>query len=120
MKLKEAMELGKVLGLETPEEAVNNILIHSLNLFKYEDIPKELHELIADAKKQGIKFCLVCGAAMIDRECYMKDLTHKEEKEKKNNKIETVNPEIVFKTFHGKKWHICKESDAFDQLLGVG
>ncbi|RLG42593.1 MAG: hypothetical protein DRO05_00520 [Thermoproteota archaeon] len=77
MKLKEAIELGKALGLETPEEAINNVLMHSLNLFKYEDIPKELRELIADAKKQGIKFCPVCGAAMIDGKCYMKDLTHK-------------------------------------------
>ncbi|RLG42533.1 MAG: hypothetical protein DRO05_00895 [Thermoproteota archaeon] len=78
MKLKEAIELGKALGLKTPEEAVNNVLIHSLNLFKYEDIPKELHELVMDAKEHGIEFCPTCGAAMIDGECYMKDLTHKE------------------------------------------
>jgi len=80
MKLKEAIELGKALGLKTPEEAINNVLIHSLNLFKYEDIPEELHELVTDAKEHGIEFCPICGAAMINGKCYMKDLTYKKER----------------------------------------
>jgi len=37
-----------------------------------------------------------------------------------NGKIVVVDPEIVFKTFHGKKWHICKESDAFGPTSWCG
>jgi len=83
MKLEEAIRIGKELGLKSPEECVNNILIHCLNLFYYPDIPKEINELIQDAKEHGIEFCPICGAAMINGECYMRDLTHKKEGEEK-------------------------------------
>lgn len=76
MRLKEAIRIGKELGLELPEECVNNVLFHATSLFVYTEIKRELRELVEDAKKHGIKFCPVCGAAMVNGECYMKDLTH--------------------------------------------
>ena len=77
MKLSKAIEIGHECGLERPEECVNNVLLHATMLFTYDEMENELAELIEDAKNSGIQFCPVCGAAMINGECYMKDLTHK-------------------------------------------
>jgi len=52
MKLKEAMELGIACGLETIEECILNIEIHSPSLFLYEEINQELNELYEDLKEQ--------------------------------------------------------------------
>jgi len=68
MKLEEAIRIGKELGLKTPEECVNNILVHLSNFFRYADIPKEVDELIKDAIEHGIKFCSVRGAVYAIRE----------------------------------------------------
>jgi len=70
MKLEAAREFGKELGLKSDAEYVNNITLHTLSLFGYDDFDKELRELIEDAKKAGIKFHK-CGMAMIDDKCYM-------------------------------------------------
>ena len=71
MKLEAAREFGKECGMQEDAEFVNNIMLHSINLFGYGDIDKELKELIDDAKQHGIKFCEMCGAAMINDKCYM-------------------------------------------------
>jgi hypothetical protein len=49
MKLEEALRTGAVCGLETVEEALANIYIHSPSLFKYEEIKQELEELYQEA-----------------------------------------------------------------------
>ena len=76
MRLAEALEIADICGLETKGEAVNNIMLHVLNLFVYEDIDKELAELVSDAKVAGVKFSNVCGYAILDEAdsnelCYM-------------------------------------------------
>ena len=76
MKLSEALEIADICGLETKAEAVNNIIIHSVNLFMYEEINKEIGELVDDAKATGVKFSNVCGHAILDEAdsnelCYM-------------------------------------------------
>ena len=76
MKLSKAIEIGHECGLEHPAECVNNVLMHATMLFTYDEMENELAELIEDAKNSGIQFCPVCGAAMINGECYMSDLTH--------------------------------------------
>lgn len=48
MKLKQALEIGLDCGLETIGEAILNINNHSGNLFSYENINKEIDELISD------------------------------------------------------------------------
>lgn len=48
MKLKECMEIGKACGLYSIEECYDNIILHSLSLFKYDDISKEIKELQKD------------------------------------------------------------------------
>ena len=48
MKLKECMEIGKACGLYSIEECYDNIILHSLSLFEYEDIVKEIAELQKD------------------------------------------------------------------------
>lgn len=48
MKLKECLELGKVCGLTTWEECYDNVYLHSSNIFKYDEINKEILELQKD------------------------------------------------------------------------
>lgn len=48
MKLKECMELGKECGLYSIEECYDNIILHRLSLFEYNDISKEIEELQKD------------------------------------------------------------------------
>lgn len=45
MKLEEAIDIGAVCGLMTVEESVRNIDHHAMQLFKYDDIAKQLTEL---------------------------------------------------------------------------
>ena len=71
MRLEKAMEIGHECGLETPEECVNNVLFHADMLFSYNDMKKELVELIEDAKQHGIMLCEKCGYAMFKDRCYM-------------------------------------------------
>lgn len=42
MKLKECIEIGKECGLFSIGECYNNIVLHSLSLFKYDDISREI------------------------------------------------------------------------------
>ena len=48
MKLKEALEIGIDCGLETVDESLRNIQIHSSGLFAYAEIDKELNELVSE------------------------------------------------------------------------
>lgn len=48
MKLKEALEIGIDCGLETVDESLRNIEIHSPGLFAYAEIDKELNELVSE------------------------------------------------------------------------
>ena len=70
MKFRKAIKMGKACGLKTPEESVNNVLIHVTNFFAYRNIDKEVRELVEEAKRKGMKFH-DCGMALIDGECYM-------------------------------------------------
>lgn len=45
MNLEEAVRIGRGCGLVSIEDCVYNIEIHSMNLFVYKNIPKELKEL---------------------------------------------------------------------------
>lgn len=71
MKLKDAIEMGLACGLQTKAEAINNVMLHSMSLFRYDDIAKEEAELIAEAKADGVKFCKTCQSAMIGDVCYI-------------------------------------------------
>ena len=48
MKLIECLDIGKECGLTTLKECYDNIFFHAQNIFKYEDIDKELLELQKD------------------------------------------------------------------------
>lgn len=62
MKLKDAIELGRDCGLETPEESVNNVLVHSTMMFPYGETAKEEAELLKESADAGVLFCR-CGLA---------------------------------------------------------
>lgn len=59
MYLARAREIGKACGLETDAECINNIVIHSINLFKYDDIDRELKELEVDCNANDIDYIQV-------------------------------------------------------------
>lgn len=46
MKLKTCMEIGKSCGLIKIEECYDNIYLHSSMMFKYQDINKEIEEIM--------------------------------------------------------------------------
>lgn len=48
MRLKECMEIGKACGLYSIEECYDNIILHRLSLFEYDDISKEIEGLQKD------------------------------------------------------------------------
>lgn len=74
MKLKTAREYGRACGLETDAEAVNNILMHAISIFAYEDLDSELDELLDDAKANSVIICPNCSMAQIDAHtCYMEE-----------------------------------------------
>ena len=52
MILDECIEIGKECGLTDLRECFNNIDIHSTMLFKYEEINKELNDLIDDIEQK--------------------------------------------------------------------
>lgn len=54
MKLVEALELAEECGLTTIREAVYNVVAHSVSLFEYENIDKEIAELIQEIEKHGL------------------------------------------------------------------
>jgi hypothetical protein len=82
MKLTKALVIGRACDLETTAECVNNILLHTANLFVYGDIEDEVRELKIDAADVGILFCGKCGMAMEENqtECHFcKILIHADE-----------------------------------------
>jgi len=50
MKYKEARDMGKECGLETPNEFIDNVIMHSPSIFKYPEITKEISEMLLDAR----------------------------------------------------------------------
>ena len=50
MEYKQAMELGRECGLESVNEFIDNVIIHSPSLFKYPEIGKEITEMLLDAR----------------------------------------------------------------------
>ena len=50
MKIAEAIKIGKECGLETPEECVNNILIHA-HMYFGQDMFPQCEELLADMRQ---------------------------------------------------------------------
>ena len=60
MKLKECLELGEECGLNTWEECYDNIYMHAISLFKYDDISNEILELQQDMfYHDPDKFCQI-------------------------------------------------------------
>lgn len=55
MKLREALELGEACGLQTVGEALDNVVLHALNLFVYKKINEEIEELHSEFQKSGFK-----------------------------------------------------------------
>ena len=45
MKLKECLEFGIECGMKTLGDAYLNIDIHAMNIFKYDELTKEMNEL---------------------------------------------------------------------------
>ena len=48
MRLREACNIGLDCGAETIGEAVMNIEIHAMNLFTYDEMIKEINELVLE------------------------------------------------------------------------
>lgn len=55
MTLYDACDIGYSMGLETIDECITNIQIHSMNIFPYDDIVDELQELHQEVKNKGFK-----------------------------------------------------------------
>lgn len=55
MKLYEACDIGYCMGISSIKECVENIHIHAINLFKYDDIIEELQELDKEVKNGEYK-----------------------------------------------------------------
>lgn len=53
MKLFTCLDIAAACGLETIREAYSNIDYHAVNTFAYEEINKEMTELIEDYYKYG-------------------------------------------------------------------
>ena len=63
MKLKECLELGKACGLTTWEECYDNVDLHAMSIFKYDEINKEILELQQDMfYHDPDKFCQIFKA----------------------------------------------------------
>jgi len=56
MKLISAIKLGEECGLETIEECLHNVSMHSLSLFIYEKLGDELIELELDVERLAKKY----------------------------------------------------------------
>ena len=54
MKLKQACEIAEVCGIDTIYEAVANIFFHAGMFFEYENVNKELEELVKEANKYNM------------------------------------------------------------------
>ena len=48
MRLKKCLEIGRDCGLKTVRDSYVNIDLHAINIFKYDEIYKELKELIEE------------------------------------------------------------------------
>lgn len=60
MKLKDCLEIGYNCGLETVSEAVYNVELHRGNIFSYDKMNEELHELYLDiytSHQKAIEYC---------------------------------------------------------------
>lgn len=67
MKLKECLEFGKACGLTTWEECYDNLYLHAGNIFKYDEIGKEILELQKDMFScNPDKFCHIFNSTKED------------------------------------------------------
>ena len=67
MKLKECLEIGKECRLTTWEECYDNVYLHASNIFKYDEINKEILELQKDMFAiNSDKFCEIFNATKED------------------------------------------------------
>lgn len=92
MRLKTALEIAEDCALETVGEAVYNIKIHSINLFNYSDINKELAELYDE-----LSYCetlnitentnILDGLAILNSSTYELNYSVMKEKSVRNKKI---------------------------------
>ena len=64
MKFKDALELGVECGMNTVDEALYNIELHTMNFFVYEEIKAELKELYETWKEIGCSKSLSIKAAL--------------------------------------------------------
>lgn len=53
MKLITALNIGRDCGLETVSEAILNIDMHAICIFRYEEIPEEMNELETEYINSG-------------------------------------------------------------------
>lgn len=67
MKLKECLEIGKACGLTTWKECYDMIDFHAMNIFKYDEINKEIFELQQDMfYHDPDEFCRIFDATKED------------------------------------------------------
>lgn len=67
MTLETYLAIGKDCGLTTWEECYDNIDIHSVNIFRYEDIGKEILELQKDMfRHDPDRFCQIFNSTKED------------------------------------------------------
>lgn len=55
MKLEECFKLAEACGLTTVGEAYDNVRIHAINIFIYDEITKELQELVDEIDNLKLK-----------------------------------------------------------------
>jgi len=55
MNLKECFNLAEACGLTTVGEAFDNVRIHAINIFVYDEITEELQELVDEIDSLKLK-----------------------------------------------------------------
>ncbi|MCP3899148.1 MAG: hypothetical protein GY707_05430 [Desulfobacteraceae bacterium] len=66
MKLKDCLELGKECGLNTIEECVSNVVMHSTSMFVHAQLNKELKELQQDLDALALKIPVDTALELLD------------------------------------------------------
>ena len=67
MTLETCLKIGEDCGLTTWEECYDNIILHAINMFKYENIGIELLELQKDMFRHNPdKFCQIFNSTKED------------------------------------------------------
>ena len=94
MKLKECLELGKICGLTTWEQCYNNVDLHAMSIFKYDEINKEILELQKDMFAiNPDKFCEIFNVTkedLINKGWNINKQQHTQEKQQIRKKEKAV------------------------------